>query len=215
MYVYNALPANIVDNMASITTQRRILVLDNDDSFTYNLAQLVGLCGGNAHVHARAHVERALKHGQLDVVRDCDGVLLGPGHGRPEVSAHTLRLLLDWRPNLPVLGVCLGHQAIGTFLGAKVATANTAAHGVRALVSHNGQHIFRGISTPLWVTRYNSLAISREHLPDSLEITAQLVDGEIMGIRDKFRSIQGIQFHPESILSEYGHQLFSNWLEAL
>jgi anthranilate synthase component II len=200
---------------ATHTAKRRILVLDNDDSFTYNLVHLVGTSGGLPQVYSRASLERALTRDQFDLLQGCDGVVLGPGHGRPELSASTLQQLLACRPNLPVLGVCLGHQAIGVFLGATVTRANSAKHGVRTLVSHNGRDLFRGIGTPLWVTRYNSLAISREHLPASVEITAELDDGEIMGIRDKYRSIQGIQFHPESILSEYGHQLFINWLEAL
>jgi anthranilate synthase/aminodeoxychorismate synthase-like glutamine amidotransferase len=205
--------------MAAPTTvdsnRRRVLVVDNDDSFTYNLAHLVGANGGCPRVLGREILAGSLARQEYDAVRGCDGVLLGPGHGRPEESAKTLHQMLECRPDLPVLGVCLGHQAIGSLLGATVARSNAAKHGVRALVSHDGKNIFRGIPSPFWVTRYNSLAISREHMPASMEITAQLADGEIMGVRHNNRSIQGIQFHPESILSEYGHQLFSNWLEAL
>lgn len=196
-------------------TQRRVVVIDNDDSFTFNLAQLIGVCGATPDVWRHELVSRRLVAKQFDGLDDCDGVLLGPGHGRPEDNARTLQSLLSFRPTLPVLGVCLGHQAVGILLGAKVTRARKPQHGVRVLVSHDGKHIFRDLPTPLWVTRYNSLAISREHLPASVEVTAQLSDGEIMGIKDTQRSIQGIQFHPESILSENGHQLFSNWLEAL
>lgn len=220
MYVYNALLAQLLDMTTNERNcPKRVLVVDNDDSFTYNLAQLVGTSGGVPQVYGRADVARALSEADSSAcaaaVHECDGVLFGPGHGRPETSAHTLRQLLERRPKVPVLGVCLGHQAIGVMLGASVAPATQPSHGVRTLVSHDGAHIFRGISSPFWVTRYNSLAISREHLPASVEITAELENGEIMGIRAKHRSIQGIQFHPESVLSEYGHQLFSNWLEAL
>lgn len=211
--------AQIVEAMPTVlplnASKRRILVLDNDDSFTYNLTHLIGTCGGAPEVYSRERVGSALAQDQFDLASEFDGVLLGPGHGRPEVSAQTLQRLLARRPELPVLGVCLGHQAIGLLLGALVTRSPHPQHGVRTLVSHDGKHIFRDVVTPLWVTRYNSLTISREHLPASIEITAQLPDGEIMGIRHKQLSIQGIQFHPESILSENGHQLFSNWLEAL
>lgn len=220
MYVYNILLAQLLDmTTATRRSPRRILVVDNDDSFTYNLAHLVSTSGGFPRVYSREHLARVLAEPnspeRAAVVDECDGVLLGPGHGRPETSAHTLRQLLERRPTVPVLGVCLGHQAIGVMLGAIVAPAEQPSHGARTLVSHDATHIFRGISSPFWVTRYNSLAISRAHLPAAVEITAELENGEIMGIRDKHRSIQGIQFHPESVLSEYGHQLFCNWLEAL
>lgn len=184
-----------------------VLFIDNDDSFTYNLVHLL------AEVGADVVVCRASEVNPTSV--GSDRAVFGPGHGRPEQAALLLAELGGLHPTLPILGVCLGHQAVARAEGATVSRSERPTHGERVAIHHNGKGLFQGIPSPFHAARYNSLTVDTLALPSTLEITASTVDGEVMAVRHRTRPIQGIQFHPESVVSDFGRQILSNWLEDM
>ena len=186
---------------------RHVLLLDNYDSFTYNLAQQLRSIGTRVTVRYNdsISVEEA-------TTLDATHLIISPGPGRPETAGITLDLLQVLMPELPVLGVCLGHQAIAHAIGGSVVAAKTLMHGKASQVYHDGQTVFEGIANPLEAGRYHSLAVSDEDLPDELTVTAYTSEGEIMGLRHKTLPVEGIQFHPESILTPEGSRLLRNFL---
>ena len=186
----------------------RILVLDNYDSFTYNLVQYLGELGAEPVVVRNDSMSVA----ELLALKP-DAVLLSPGPGRPENSGVLCETITAFAGVVPVLGVCLGHQAIGHVYGAKVVSAPELLHGKTSEVHHTGEGIFAGSPSPLTATRYHSLIIERESLPAELVITAHTQDGMIMGVRHRTLDVEGVQFHPESILTTRGHDLLKVFVE--
>lgn len=187
-----------------------ILIIDNYDSFTYNLVHLVG-----AHTDELKVVRNdALT---VDDVREMapEGILISPGPGRPVDAGITEALIDELGSTIPILGVCLGHQAIGEVYGGKITYAPSLMHGKTSEVSHAGRGVFRGLSNPFTATRYHSLVVEHETIPDSLEITAETPDGVVMGLRHKENPVEGIQFHPESVLTTEGPRIIDNWLERV
>jgi anthranilate synthase/aminodeoxychorismate synthase-like glutamine amidotransferase len=186
----------------------RILVLDNYDSFTYNLVQYLGELGADPIVVRND----ASSVAELLALKP-DALLLSPGPGRPENSGVLCDAITAFAGEVPVLGVCLGHQAIGHVYGAKVVSAPELLHGKTSEVHHTGEGIFAGSPSPITATRYHSLIIERESLPAELVITAQTQDGMIMGVRHRDLDVEGVQFHPESILTTLGHNLLKVFVE--
>ncbi len=194
-----------------------ILVIDNYDSFTYNLVQYLGELGQEFPVAADIQVYRNDKI-DLEKIRliQPDGIVISPGPGRPDDAGISLAIIQELGPTVPILGVCLGHQSIGQIFGGNVISAPTLMHGKTSEIYHSGQGIFDGVSNPLSATRYHSLVVEKETLPDCLEITGWIEDGMIMGLRHRqYPHIQGVQFHPESILTNEGKQLLRNFLQSL
>jgi len=187
-----------------------ILVIDNYDSFTYNLVQYLGELGAVVEVHRNDRISAR------DVIaRRPEAVLISPGPGNPDEAGITLELLTQHAGALPMLGVCLGHQAIGQAFGGRVVRAEHLMHGRTSPIHHAGQGVFSGLPTPFTATRYHSLIVERASCPDALEITAWTEQGEIMGLRHKQLPIEGVQFHPESFLTEHGHTMLDNFLKRL
>jgi len=186
----------------------RILVLDNYDSFTYNLVQYLGELGAEPIVVRND----ASSVAELLALKP-DALLLSPGPGRPENSGVLCDAITAFAGVVPVLGVCLGHQAIGHVYGAKVVSAPELLHGKTSEVHHTGEGIFVGSPSPITATRYHSLIIERESLPPELVVTAQTQDGMIMGVRHRSLDVEGVQFHPESILTTLGHDLLKVFVE--
>jgi anthranilate synthase/aminodeoxychorismate synthase-like glutamine amidotransferase len=186
----------------------KILVIDNYDSFTFNLVQLIG------HFTKDITVKRNDKT-TLDEINDMspDKIVISPGPGTPEDSGISLNVIKHLGKLFPVLGVCLGHQGIGHVFGGKVVSAPYLMHGKTSKIYHDGKKIYKKIPQGFDAGRYHSLIVHKDSLPEELEITAQTDDGIIMGLRHKKLPIEGIQFHPESILTNVGHQLIENWLE--
>lgn len=186
----------------------KLLMLDNYDSFTYNLVQYFGELGTEVTVVRNDQVTVE------DIERlNPERLCISPGPCSPAEAGISVPLIQAFAGKLPILGVCLGHQAIGAAYGADIVRAQRQMHGKTSTVRHHGQDVFRDIPSPYTVTRYHSLVIDRDSLPDCLEITATAEDdGEIMGVRHKQLPIYGVQFHPESILSEHGHALLRNFL---
>ncbi|MCC5599261.1 aminodeoxychorismate/anthranilate synthase component II [Nostoc sphaeroides CHAB 2801] len=194
-----------------------IIVIDNYDSFTYNLVQYLGELAAEFPVADDIKVFRNDKI-SIDEIRALkpEAVVISPGPGRPEDAGISLELIEQLGQELPILGVCLGHQSIGQVFGGKIIPAPELMHGKTSQVSHTGVGVFRGLENPLTATRYHSLVIERETCPDVLEITAWVEDNTIMGVRHrKYPHIQGVQFHPESVLTSSGKQLLRNFLEQL
>ena len=194
-----------------------IIVIDNYDSFTYNLVQYLGELGTEFPV---AQEIRVYRNDQitLDTIGQLnpDGIVISPGPGRPEDAGISLALIEKFAPQLPILGVCLGHQSIGQIFGGKIVSAPVLMHGKTSAIYHRNVGVFAGLKNPFIATRYHSLVIERETLPDSLEITAWVEDGTIMGVRHRnYSHLQGVQFHPESILTNSGKQLLGNFLKSL
>jgi anthranilate synthase/aminodeoxychorismate synthase-like glutamine amidotransferase len=187
----------------------RILVIDSYDSFVYNLVQYVGELG------ASPTVVRNDRWGVDDAVAfDPDGVLLSPGPGRPESAGIICDAVTAFAARgVPLLGVCLGHQAIGHVYGAAVVGAPELMHGKTSTVDHDGAGIFAGLPSPLTATRYHSLTLAPESIPDELVVTARCSDGVVMGVRHREHDVEGVQFHPESILTVTGHDLLRNFLD--
>jgi anthranilate synthase/aminodeoxychorismate synthase-like glutamine amidotransferase len=185
----------------------RILVLDNYDSFVYNLVQYLGELGAEPLVHR----SDALDLDQL-VALDPDGVLVSPGPGRPDDAGRSNEAIRHFAGSRPVLGVCLGHQCIGQVFGGEVVRAPEVMHGKTSLIHHHGTGVFAGLPDPLEATRYHSLVVARESVPDVLEITAETDDGVVMGLRHREVDVEGVQFHPESILTARGHDLLRTFL---
>ena len=194
-----------------------ILVIDNYDSFTYNLVQYLGELGQEFSVAADIQVYRNDKI-DLEKIRQLkpDGIVISPGPGRPDEAGVSLEIIKELGKSFPILGVCLGHQSIGQVFGGKVVSAPVLMHGKTSEIYHGGIGVFEGVSNPFSATRYHSLIVERETLPDCLEITGWLEDGMIMGLRHRqYPHIQGVQFHPESILTSEGKQLLRNFLQSL
>ena len=185
-----------------------ILVIDNYDSFTYNLVHYLNELGAETRVvrNDDLTVDEAL-------ALKPDAVLLSPGPCTPNEAGICLDLLKNAPEDLPIFGVCLGHQAMGQAFGGEVVRAKTLMHGKTSPIHHEGKSVFAGLDDPFTAARYHSLAVKRETLPDVLEVTAWTEDGEIMGLSHKTRPIHGVQFHPESIATEGGHDLLANFLD--
>ncbi|SMC83951.1 anthranilate synthase component II [Sporomusa malonica] len=184
-----------------------ILMIDNYDSFVYNLVQYLGEMGEDIRVFRNNKLTVA----QIEDMRP-DHIILSPGPCTPNEAGISLELLKYFKGRIPMLGVCLGHQAIGQAFGGEVVRAPRLMHGKTSLVYHDGKGVFAGLKSPLAATRYHSLIVKKETLPDCFEITAETDLGEIMGIRHKEYLIEGVQFHPESILTEDGHAMLENFL---
>lgn len=194
-----------------------ILVIDNYDSFTYNLVQYLGELGAELPVASEIQVYRNDQI-KIETIRHLkpDGVVISPGPGRPEDAGISLKLIEQLGATLPILGVCLGHQSIGQVFGGKVVSAPVLMHGKTSEIYHDGVGVFQGLDNPFTATRYHSLVVERESMPDLLEITAWVEDGTVMGIQHRnYPHIQGVQFHPESILTASGKQLLQNFLKSL
>ncbi|MDQ1403086.1 MAG: anthranilate synthase component [Actinomycetota bacterium] len=185
----------------------RVLVVDNYDSFVYNLVQYLGELGAEPLVH---------RHDVLSVedivALSPDAVLISPGPGRPDDAGVSNAVIERLAGEVPILGVCLGHQCIGQVFGGTIVRAPQIMHGKTSFISHNGTGVFAGLPDPFEATRYHSLVVERETLPDVLEVTAETDDGTIMGLRHRELAVEGVQFHPESILTRVGHQLLANFL---
>ena len=185
----------------------RVLVIDNYDSFVYTLVQYLGQLGAEPLVHRNdaLTVDEAL-------ALEPDAILLSPGPGRPEDAGIMCELITAAGGRVPILGVCLGHQAIGHVFGGAVVRAPQLMHGKTSWIEHRGKGVFAGLPDPFEATRYHSLVVERAGLPDALEVTAETADGIVMGLRHRSMPIEGVQFHPESILTVGGHQLLRNFL---
>jgi anthranilate synthase/aminodeoxychorismate synthase-like glutamine amidotransferase len=186
----------------------RILVLDNYDSFVFNLVQYLGELGAEPMVHRCD----SLTLDQIDALNP-DGVLISPGPGRPEDAGLSNEVISHFAGRIPVFGVCLGHQCIGQIYGGEVVRAPEIMHGKTSLIEHTGVGVFTGLPNPFEATRYHSLVVQRDTIPDVLEITAWTSDGLVMGLRHRELDVEGVQFHPESILTSGGHQLVANFLD--
>jgi anthranilate synthase/aminodeoxychorismate synthase-like glutamine amidotransferase len=185
----------------------RILVIDNYDSFVYNLVQYLGELGADPVVHRHDAIG-------LDDVSAIDpaGILISPGPGRPEDAGLSNTLIAEWSARVPVFGVCLGMQCMGEVFGGRVVRAPEVVHGKTSFIRHRDVGVFAGLPNPLEATRYHSLIVERDTLPDVLEITAETDDGLIMGLRHRELDVEGVQFHPESILTIGGHDMLRTFL---
>jgi anthranilate synthase/aminodeoxychorismate synthase-like glutamine amidotransferase len=186
-----------------------ILVIDNYDSFTYNLVQYLGELGAEPHVLRNDAVDVA----GVEALRP-ERIVISPGPGTPDQAGVSLEVIRRFGHEIPILGVCLGHQAIGQAFGGTVARAKTQMHGKTSEIRHDGKGIFAGLSNPFTATRYHSLIIVPDSVPADLEVTAWAEDGEIMGVRHRTLPVEGVQFHPESILTLEGKRLLGNFLGA-
>ena len=185
-----------------------LLMIDNYDSFTYNLVQYFGELGEEVAVHRNDEITLA------DIARLKPArIVVSPGPCTPNEAGVSVPLIKEFAGEIPILGVCLGHQSIGQAFGGKIVHARQLMHGKTSPIQHEGAGVFRGLPQPFAATRYHSLVIERSSLPDCLAVTAWTDDGEIMGVRHKTLAVEGVQFHPESILTEHGHQLLKNFLE--
>ncbi|WP_138496125.1 aminodeoxychorismate/anthranilate synthase component II [Paenibacillus pinistramenti] len=185
-----------------------ILVIDNYDSFTYNLVQYLGELGEEVVVKRNDEID-------LDGIRrlNPDHILISPGPCTPNEAGISLALIESFKGEIPIFGVCLGHQAIGQAFGGNVIRAERLMHGKTSPILHNGQSVFEGLPSPFTATRYHSLLVERSSLPDCLEITAETEAGEIMGLRHKEYDVEGVQFHPESIVTDHGRAILKNFLK--
>ena len=185
-----------------------ILLIDNYDSFAFNLVHYLGELGAQVRVHRNDKINTAAV-----VAADPDAIVLSPGPCTPKEAGICLELIAAAVPKIPILGVCLGHQAIGEAFGGQVVRAPTPVHGKLSEIRHRGGSIFRGLNAPFMATRYHSLVVERESLPDELTVTADTEDGLVMGLAHKRLPVHGVQFHPESIASEHGHLMLQNFLD--
>jgi anthranilate synthase component 2 len=185
-----------------------LLMIDNYDSFTYNIVQYFGELGEDV---------RTVRNDEISLAQiadlNPDRICVSPGPKSPKDAGVSVEVLKEFAGKKPILGVCLGHQAIGEAFGGKIIRAKQVMHGKTSRIAHTGEGVFKGLPSPFTVIRYHSLAIERASLPACLEVTAWTDDGEIMGVRHKEFDIEGVQFHPESILSEHGHAMLKNFLE--
>jgi anthranilate synthase component 2 len=184
-----------------------LLMLDNYDSFTYNLVQYFGELGEDVRVFRNDQITLE----EIEALKP-DHICVSPGPCAPAQAGISIPLIQRFAGRIPILGVCLGHQAIGEAFGGRIVRAKQIMHGKTSLITHTGTDVFAGLASPFTVIRYHSLAIERETLPACLAITSQTADGEIMGVCHKTLPVYGVQFHPESILSEHGHALLQNFL---
>ncbi|MBM6386770.1 aminodeoxychorismate/anthranilate synthase component II [Paenibacillus illinoisensis] len=184
-----------------------ILVIDNYDSFTYNLVQYLGELGETVEVRRNDEIDLA----GIEALAP-DHILISPGPCTPNEAGISLAVIDYFKGSIPIFGVCLGHQAIGQAFGGSVIRADRMMHGKTSEMHHHGTSVFAGLPSPFTATRYHSLIVERSSLPDCLEITAETAEGEIMGLRHKEFAIEGVQFHPESIITDHGHQMLRNFL---
>jgi len=184
-----------------------ILMIDNYDSFTYNLVQYLGVLGSEVEVHRNDKIT-------LDEIETMkpERIVISPGPGTPQSAGITISMIERYHPQVPILGVCLGHQAIGAAFGGRVLHATRIMHGKTSEISHDGKGVFRDLPDPITATRYHSLAVERKSLPSCLEVSAEAEDNEIMGLRHREYPVEGIQFHPESILTKEGMNILRNFL---
>ncbi len=185
-----------------------LLMIDNYDSFTYNLVQYFGELGEEVTVFRNDEIDLAGVAAQKP-----DHIVISPGPCTPTEAGVSVPVIKEFAGKVPLLGVCLGHQSIGQAFGGKIIHAKQVMHGKTSLIHHADKGVFRGLPNPFQATRYHSLVIERESIPDCLEITAWTEDGEIMGVRHKTLAVEGVQFHPESILTEHGHKMLENFLK--
>jgi len=185
-----------------------LILIDNYDSFTYNLVQYLGELGADVHVHRND----TLTLEQIAAWEPTE-IVISPGPCTPNEAGISVPLIQRFAGKIPILGVCLGHQAIGQAFGGEIVPAERVMHGKVSPVTHDSHGVFRGLPSPLTATRYHSLAIERKTMPSCLAITATADDGEIMGVRHREWPVEGVQFHPEAILTEHGHALLRNFLE--
>jgi anthranilate synthase/aminodeoxychorismate synthase-like glutamine amidotransferase len=185
-----------------------ILMIDNYDSFTYNLVQYLGELGADMQVHRNDQITIQ----DIERLRP-ERIVLSPGPCTPEKAGVSVEVVRRFAGEIPLLGVCLGHQSVGRAFGGEVVKAGRIMHGKTSQVTHDGKNLFRGLPNPFVATRYHSLVLRRETLPECLVVTAESEDGEIMGIRHKNFFVEGVQFHPESILTASGKDLLKNFLE--
>lgn len=188
----------------------KVVVIDNYDSFVYILVQYLGELGADLHVH---------RHDDLTVDElassSPDAILISPGPGTPDDAGISLDVIRELGPTTPILGVCLGHQCIGQAFGGDVVRAPHVMHGKTSVVTHRDVGVFSGLDPSLTVTRYHSLVVAPESVPDVLEVTAESDDGVVMGLRHREHPIEGVQFHPESVLTDSGHHMLRNFLEGV
>lgn len=194
-----------------------IVVIDNYDSFTYNLVQYLGELGNQ---HPVAQSIQVYRHDEITVdalaAQKPDGIVISPGPGRPEDAGISMEVIRQLGPQTPILGVCLGHQSIGQVFGGDIVAAPELMHGKTSLIHHTGAGVFRGVANPFTATRYHSLVIAPATCPAVLKVTAWVEDGSIMGVQHReYSHLQGVQFHPESVLTEAGKLLLSNFLADL
>jgi para-aminobenzoate synthetase component 2 len=201
---------DLVTNATLPAVKKRVVVVDNYDSFTYNLVQYVETLGGDCDVRLN---DRITVEGIAEL--EPDGILLSPGPGNPDEAGVTLDVITRLSGKLPIFGVCLGHQAIGQAFGGIVIRAPELMHGKTSGILHDGRSIFRGIPSPFEATRYHSLIVEEASFPSALEVTARTSKGEIMGLRHRELAVEGVQFHPESILTDHGMRMIENWLTSL
>ena len=186
-----------------------LLLIDNYDSFTFNLAQYLGELGADVHVHRNDAIT-------LDQIAAWapEKIVISPGPCTPTEAGISVPTIQRFAGKIPILGVCLGHQSIGQAFGGRIVRAQRVMHGKLSPVTHDGRGVFAGLPSPFSVTRYHSLAIERATCPPCLEISATADDGEIMGVRHRELAVEGVQFHPEAILTEHGHALLANFLKG-
>ncbi len=183
----------------------RILIVDNYDSFVFNIAQYLGQLGAQVDVRRNDEV-------QVGQAQRYDGVLLSPGPGEPQDAGVCMDMVRHCAGQVPLLGVCLGHQAIGAVFGGVVSRAPELLHGKTSMVHHRGQGVLAGLPNPFRATRYHSLAVERDSVPDELEVTGWTDSGVVMALRHRELDVEGVQFHPESVLTEGGHRMLATWL---
>lgn len=186
-----------------------IVVIDNYDSFTYNLVHLLG----RLRTDIRVFRNDETSIGNIRALNP-DGILISPGPGRPENAGISVGIIRELGPQIPILGVCLGHQAIGYAFSASIVHAPSLMHGKTSLIRHGSSSLYQGVPDPFEATRYHSLVISLERFPDALEVTARTSDNTVMGVRHREYPVEGVQFHPESILTRDGPKIIQNWLEV-
>jgi 4-amino-4-deoxychorismate synthase (2-amino-4-deoxychorismate-forming) component II len=192
-----------------VGVKRCVVVVDNYDSFTYNLVQYFESLGARSEVRLNDRTSPA-EIAELNP----DGILLSPGPGDPDAAGVTLDVIRELGGRVPIFGVCLGHQAIAQAYGGRVVRAPRLMHGKTSPIVHDGRGVFAGLPSPFEATRYHSLIVERESLPDCLEVSAETAEREIMGLRHRKLPVEGVQFHPESFLTEHGLKLVQSWLEA-
>ena len=187
-----------------------LLMIDNYDSFTFNLVQYFGELG----VEVKVARNDQIKIGEIESLSP-EWIVISPGPCSPSQAGVSVEIIKAFSGKVPLFGVCLGHQCIGQAFGGAVTYAKTLMHGKTSSITHQSQGVFQGLPKPFTATRYHSLSVRREGLPDCLEVTAETDDGEVMGLRHRTMPVEGVQFHPESILSEHGHRLLKNFLDQV
>jgi len=187
-----------------------LLMIDNYDSFTYNVVQYLGELGADVHVHRNDEITIE----QIEALKP-ERIVISPGPCTPNEAGVSLQVLEHFKGKLPIFGICLGHQSIGQAFGGEIVRASKVMHGKTSPVHHNNEGVFKGLPNPVTATRYHSLVIDKNTIPDCLEVTAWLEDGTVMGLSHRELPMHGVQFHPESIASEHGHALLQNFVNDL